>query len=65
MKMTENGVSTCPAGQERYEEFLAGRVGRKKKMVQYDYRTEDGRMFSTVKPTLEECRKARDLWLGS
>ena len=29
----------------------------------YDYRTEDGELFSVVAPTLEECRKKRDEWL--
>lgn len=65
-KMTENGVSTCRAGEERYEEFYtAGRIGRRRKMIQYDYRAEDGSLFSTVKPTLEACREARDRWLNT
>lgn len=27
---------------------------------QYDYRAEDGTLFSCVKPSLELCREARD-----
>lgn len=64
-RMTENGVSTCKAGEERYEEFMLGIGRRRRKMVQYDYRTEDGRLFSTVKPTLKSCREERDRWLNS
>lgn len=30
---------------------------------QYDYRTSGGRLFSTVRPTLKQCREARDKWL--
>ena len=32
-------------------------------LVQYDYRHTDGELFSCVKPTLDECRAARDKWL--
>ena len=35
----------------------------KKTLVQYDYRDSEGKLFSTVKPTLEKCREARDKWL--
>ncbi len=32
--------------------------------MQYDYRhPTDGELFSCVKPTLDECRAARDKWL--
>jgi len=32
--------------------------------VQCDYRPPtDGELFSCVKPTLDECREARDEWL--
>lgn len=64
MSMTENGVSTCQRGQEKYEKFKYGRVGRTRRvMYHYDFRAETGELFSTVKPTLAECRRARDLWL--
>jgi hypothetical protein len=31
----------------------------------YDFRTDNGELFSTVAPTLTECRKRRDEWLKS
>ena len=64
MTMTANGVTTTKAaGQEQYDTF-SRKVGRKsKKYVQYDYRHTDGELFSCVKPTLADCRAARDTWL--
>lgn len=59
MKTDKDGCSTCPVGEEQYESF----THRGKKYVQYDYRTESGELFACVKPTLEECRQKRDLWL--
>ena len=60
-KMTINGVSTCQsAGTENYEKFQTGIGRRKRTLVQYDYRHTDGELFSCVKPTLDECRAARD-----
>ena len=59
-----NGVSTCTkAGTEKYEKFQTGIGRRKRTLVQYDYRHTDGELFSCVKPTLDECRAARDKWL--
>lgn len=65
MSMNDNkGCSVCPKGHENYELFTT-RVGRKRiKRVQYDYRTEDGELFSTVAPSLIECRHRRDEWLS-
>ena len=63
-KMTINRVSTCQsAGTENYENFQTGIGRRKRTLVQYDYRPTDGELFSCVKPTLDECRAARDKWL--
>jgi hypothetical protein len=59
MKSDVKGCSTCPPGQEQYEIF---RHGRKMK-VQYDYRTPQGKLFSTVSPSLYDARVARDAWL--
>jgi hypothetical protein len=28
----------------------------------YDFRAFDGELFSTIKPTLAQCRAARDEW---
>ena len=62
--MTINGVSTCTeAGTEKYEKFQTDIGRRKRTLVQYDYRYTDGELFSCVKPTLDECRAARDKWL--
>lgn len=64
-RMTENGVSTCTAG-EKYEKYRM-KIGHKvRTMYQYDFRdTASGELFSCVKPTLEECRAARDKWLAT
>ncbi|MEW6623701.1 MAG: DUF3873 family protein [Bacillota bacterium] len=35
----------------------------KKKYCQYDYRANNGELFSTVAPTLELARSKRDKWL--
>ena len=66
-RMTENGVTTTKApGQEQWEYFKS-RVQSKMKPIkqhcQYDYRHTDGELFSCVKPTLADCRAARDEWL--
>lgn len=55
-----NGCSTCQPGQEKWEEF--GSLITRKTEVQYEYRTPAGELFTTVKPTLELCRQARDRW---
>lgn len=56
MKTDVKGVSQCQKGCENYETF----THRRKKFYQYEYRAEDGELFTCVKPTLSECRKARD-----
>ena len=65
-RMTINGVSTCiEAGTEKYEKLQTGIGRRKRTLVQYDYRHMDGELFACVKPTLDECRAARDKWLNN
>jgi hypothetical protein len=61
----EHGCSKAQAGEERYEEFEVriGRVERRTR-VQYDYRTPDGKLFSTVAASLEDARTQRDAWLA-
>jgi len=58
-----NGCSVCEQGKENYTTFsFAHRP--KQTFYQYDYRyTADGELFSTVAPTLEECRNRRDEWI--
>lgn len=64
-KMTVNGVSVCPTGEERYEYFTPAFARRtKKRFCQYDYRHMNGELFSCVASTLEECRRRRDEWLS-
>lgn len=61
--INNNGCSLCEAGKENYITF---RPAHKPKQIfyQYDFRyAGDGDLFSTVAPTLEECRKRRDEWL--
>ena len=62
--MTENGISVCPVGEERYEFFSPANFKKnRKRSCQYDYRTSNGDLFSCIAPTLEECRKKRDEWI--
>lgn len=50
-KMTVNGVSVCPTGEERHEYFtLSLSPRRRKRLCQYDYRHTDGELFSCVAP---------------
>jgi len=60
MKTDVNGCSTLVTG-EHYEEFYSSVV--KKFLVQYDYRTQDGKLFSCVAPTVEIARLKRDKFL--
>jgi len=63
-KMTENGVTTTNApGMEQYETFTRKVGGKTKEYCQYDFRNYDGELFSCVKPTLAQCRAARDEWI--
>ena len=48
MKTDINGVSQCQKGCENYERF----THRRKTFYQYEYRAEDGELFTCVKPTL-------------
>lgn len=60
--INHNGCSVCEQGQENYIAFIAGAF-RGTEYYQYDYRHTDGKLFSTVAKSLEECRKRRDEWL--
>lgn len=63
MRTDIKGCSTCQAGSENYETFHIRRPGRTITRVQYDYRHTDGKLFSCVAATLEDCRDRRDIWL--
>lgn len=53
--------TTLKNGQEQHESYRCS-VTRKNR-VQYDYRHTDGELFSCTKPTIDQCRAARDAWL--
>lgn len=53
------GRSICTVGEERWDSFMTARGNEQ---VQYDYRTPDGDLFSTVAESIEECRARRDSW---
>jgi hypothetical protein len=58
----QNGCSVCRAGEENYTTFRP--VHRPNTVFyQYDYRDKAGKLFSTVAPTLEQCRAKRDKWI--
>lgn len=63
-RMTQNGISTTQSGQEQYETFYSSHRGKNISRVMYDYRTQEGELFSVVAPTLKECRQKRDEWLS-
>lgn len=60
MKTDKAGCSTCPKGEEKYECFNYG----SKSLYQYDYRADDGELFSCVCTTLDMCIAKRDEWLS-
>ena len=66
-RMTINGGSTCAeAGTEKYERFQSVSEDAGGHLCKYDYRHPiDRELFSCVKPTLDECRAARDKWLNA
>ena len=47
-------------GEEQHEYYTDA---SKKRRCQYDYRDDDGELFSCVRHTLEDCRLARNIWL--
>jgi hypothetical protein len=58
----QNGCSVCRTGEENYTTFRPAH--RPKELYyQYDYRHTDGELFSTVAPSLEQCRVIRDKWI--
>lgn len=63
MKTDKQGCSTCPIGQEQFEKYTSGTGSRKQRRTQYDYRHVDGKLFSTDRPTVKECRDERNAWV--
>jgi len=60
--INHNGCSVCKKGEENYTTFRTV-IRPYSLFYQYDYRHTDGELFSTVAPTLEQCRSKRDTWL--
>ena len=54
---------TCEKGQEQYEEYYSEMAH--KYLIQYDYRTSEGKLFSTIAHSLQEARDRRNKWLLS
>lgn len=61
--INNNGCTECEQEEENYTIFHPAHRS-KQTFYQYDYRHTDGEFFSTVAPTLEECRTRRDEWLN-
>jgi len=59
MKSDNQGTSTCAAGTESFETF----TNRGTTYLQYDYRTTNGKLYSTVATSLQKCREKRNTWL--
>jgi hypothetical protein len=49
------------SGEEQHEYYIDKVT--KKRRCQYDYRDDDGELFSCIRLTLEDCRLARNIWL--
>lgn len=62
MKTDVKGCSTTLAGSEHWEKAYMSMARRE--MVQYDYRTPQGRLFSCMASSLDEARKKRDDWIS-
>jgi hypothetical protein len=60
MKTDVNGCSTTEKGRENYETFKSPKG---QTLVQYDYRTINGKLFSCIANSLEEARNKRGNWL--
>ena len=62
--LNRNGVSiTQTPGEEKFVKFRSAAF-KGRTFYQYDYRHTDMALFSTVAPTLDECRRRHDEWLG-
>jgi len=60
--INQNGCSVCAVGKENYTRFSPAHRPNTV-FYQYDYRHKDSELFSTVAPTLEQCREKRDKWV--
>jgi len=61
--INQNGCSVCATGEEKYTAFYPAHRPTQR-YYQYDFRyNKDGKLFSTIAPTLEQCREKRDKWI--
>lgn len=54
-------ANTCPRGKEQWSVYYSSVL--KKELVEYDYRTENGVLFSCVATCITIARMRRDKWL--
>lgn len=52
------GLLPCNEQYEEYKDFQ-GRT-----LFQYDYRAEDGKLFTCVRECIAECIEAKNKWLS-
>lgn len=60
--INKNWCSACAPGCENYTSFTTKLRGKRVRLLQYDYREKNGRLFSCVGESLAVCRKKRDEW---
>jgi hypothetical protein len=63
MRTDKQGCSTCQPGREQWESFYVnpGTI-RERLMIQYEYRSPEGALFTTVQSTLAKCIALKDEW---
>nr|WP_303328146.1 DUF3873 family protein [uncultured Butyricimonas sp.] len=57
--INENGCSICQPGKENYTTYNTKLKGKRVRMYQYDYRTENGDLFSCCAANLVSCREKK------
>jgi len=55
-------TSKLAPGEEQHEYYDSATL-RGKRLMQYDYRAFNGRLFSTVATSLAQARAKRDAWI--
>jgi hypothetical protein len=51
----------CKVGEEKFKEFHPKGRGA---VVQYDYRSAEGELFSCTGKDIDSCRKKKEDWLS-
>ena len=57
--INENGCSICQPGKENDTTYNTKLKGKRVRMYQYDYRTENGDLFSCCAANLVSCREKK------